>query len=248
MKLPCNEIMNTFLANKSSASNIIALAITLIGIIFQVSLIKTIGFFALSGALTNWLAVYMLFEKVPFLYGSGVIPERFVEFKTAIKQLMMQQFFTVQNIAQFIDNKQPTQAELFNFEPLLNTLDYDNLYQALVSSIMESSFGAMLQMMGGAEALAPLKVPFCEKMRLSLVQLTQSEAFNQALQSSITPHKISDALALSIEAVIDKRLNELTPQLVKEMVQLIIHEHLGWLVVWGAVAGGFMGLVFEVLA
>ena len=28
----------------------------------------------LSGGLTNWLAVHMLFEKVPLLYGSGAIP------------------------------------------------------------------------------------------------------------------------------------------------------------------------------
>jgi hypothetical protein len=38
-----------------------------------------------------------------------------------------------------------------------------------------------------------------------------------------------------IETVIDKRLNELTPQLVKEMVQKIIKVHLGWLVVWGGI-------------
>jgi hypothetical protein len=40
----------------------------------------------------------MLFEKVPFLYGSGIIPNRFEEFKDSIKQLMMQQFFTVENV------------------------------------------------------------------------------------------------------------------------------------------------------
>jgi uncharacterized membrane protein YheB (UPF0754 family) len=46
------------------------------------------------------MAIYMLFEKVPFLYGSGIIPNRFEEFKDSIKQLMMQQFFTVENVEQ----------------------------------------------------------------------------------------------------------------------------------------------------
>ena len=35
----------------------------------------------------------MLFEKVPFLYGSGVIPAHFEEFKQGINNLMMEQFF-----------------------------------------------------------------------------------------------------------------------------------------------------------
>ena len=50
-------------------------------------LIKAIGFFALSGALTNWIAIHMLFERVPFLYGSGIIPNRFEEFKESITAL-----------------------------------------------------------------------------------------------------------------------------------------------------------------
>jgi len=31
--------------------------------------------------------------------------------------------------------------------------------------------------------------------------------------------------------------------MVKEMVQNIIKEHLGWLVIWGAVFGGLIGFV-----
>ena len=37
-----------------------------------------IGVFALSGGLTNWLAIHMLFEKVPFFYGSGWGAEGFI--------------------------------------------------------------------------------------------------------------------------------------------------------------------------
>ena len=47
-----------------------------------------------------------------------------------------------------------------------------------------------------------------------------------------------------IESVIDKRLNELTPLMVKEMVQGIIRQHLGWLVVWGGIFGALMGAMF----
>ena len=43
------------------------------------------GLFGLAGGVTNWVAVYMLFEKVPYLYGSGVIPTRYVEIRSVFR-------------------------------------------------------------------------------------------------------------------------------------------------------------------
>ncbi|MDD5578924.1 MAG: DUF445 domain-containing protein [Methylobacter sp.] len=230
--------------NKSSVTNLVSAVIILIGYLFQQELIKSIGFFALSGAITNWLAIYMLFEEVPFLYGSGVIPNRFEEFKFSIKQLMMQQFFTVNNIEQFIETEEQQGGKLLNLAPLLKAIDYDKIYESLVSSIMGSSFGGMLIMMGGEEALAPLKAPFTEKIEITLTEMVESDRFKSALRHGLNAHKISEDIIGKIETVIDKRLNELTPQLVKEMVQAIIREHLGWLVVWGGVFGGLLGALF----
>jgi uncharacterized membrane protein YheB (UPF0754 family) len=234
------------LLNKSFITNFISVIIIAIGYIspIQPELIKAIGFFALSGAITNWLAIYMLFEKVPFLYGSGVIPARFEEFKLSIKQLMMQQFFTVNNIEQFIESEEEQGGKMLNLEPFLNAVDYDRIYESLVASIMGSSFGGMLLMMGGEEALAPLKEPFTEKMKITLADMIESDRFKDALKHGLDAHKIGIDIIDKIETVIDKRLSELTPQLVKEMVQAIIREHLGWLVVWGGIFGGLMGALF----
>ncbi|MGZ8227919.1 MAG: DUF445 family protein [Methylococcaceae bacterium] len=234
------------LLNKSFITNFISVLIIATGYLcpVQQELVKSIGFFALSGAITNWLAIYMLFEKVPFLYGSGVIPNRFEEFKTSIKTLMMEQFFTANNIEQFIETEEQQGGKLLNLQPFLNAVNYDKIYESLVASIMGSSFGGMLMMMGGEEALAPLKEPFTEKMQVTLAEMVESERFKQALKQGLDAHQIGVDIIDKIEAVIDKRLDELTPQMVKEMVELIIHEHLGWLVVWGGIFGGFMGALF----
>ncbi len=234
------------LFNKSSVTNLLSVVVIGIGYIspVQPELIKSIGFFALSGAITNWLAIYMLFEKVPFLYGSGVIPARFEEFKLSIKQLMMMQFFTAENIEQFIQKEEQQGSKMLNLEPFLNAVDYDKIFESLVSAIMESSFGGMLMMMGGQEALAPLKDPFTAKMRLTLVDMIESDRFKAALKDGLDAHKIGVDIVDKIESVIDKRLSELTPQMVKEMVQAIIREHLGWLVVWGGIFGALMGAMF----
>jgi len=59
------------------------------------------GLFALSGAITNQLAIHMLFEKVPFLYGSGVIEKNFTAFKESIREMIMKQFFTKEQLGDF---------------------------------------------------------------------------------------------------------------------------------------------------
>ncbi len=233
--------------NKSFITNFLAVVLIAIGYCSPVysGLIKTVGFFALSGAVTNWLAIHMLFEKVPLLYGSGVIPNRFEEFKDSIKALMMGQFFTVENIEQFIETEEHEGSGVLNLEPLLNAVDYEQIYAGLVSSIMESSFGSMLQMMGGEEALVPLKEPFTQKMKLILVETVESDRFKTALQQGLNAHKIGEDIIAKIETVIDKRLSELTPQMVKEIVQEIIRQHLGWLVVWGGIFGALMGVAYH---
>ncbi|MBT3504282.1 MAG: DUF445 domain-containing protein, partial [Piscirickettsiaceae bacterium] len=46
-----------------------------------------------------------------------------------------------------------------------------------------------------------------------------------------------------VEHVVNARLDELTPQMVKDIIQTMIRQHLGWLVVWGGVFGGLIGLL-----
>ena len=87
--------------DKSLGTNLISFLVVVVGFLTQNNIILTVGLFAISGAITNWLAIHMLFEKVPFLYGSGVIPARFESFKESIKNLMMTQFFTKEQLSEF---------------------------------------------------------------------------------------------------------------------------------------------------
>ncbi|MCW8878550.1 MAG: hypothetical protein OQJ89_14555 [Kangiellaceae bacterium] len=226
--------------NKSLVTNIIALLFIAAGIFIDQPVILTIGLFAFSGAVTNWLAVHMLFEKVPGLYGSGVIPARFEEFKAAIKTMMMEQFFTDENIDKFLSQDAGVIPDL-HLAPVIEKVDLTQSFDKLVETIMQSSFGGMLNMFGGQEALIPLKDPFIANMKQSLVEISQTEEFIELLKSEIeTPEVLSD-IKSKVSSIIDARLSELTPKLVKEIIQQMIKKHLGWLVVWGGVFGGVIG-------
>jgi uncharacterized membrane protein YheB (UPF0754 family) len=227
--------------NKSLVTNGLAVAIVIAGYLLQQSVVLSVGLFAVSGAITNWLAIYMLFEKVPGLYGSGVIPARFEDFKAGIKSLMMMQFFTAENIDRFLQGG--GNGNDLHLAPVIEKVDLSSAFDSLVETIMQSSFGSMLGMFGGAAALVPLKEPFIINMKKSLVLITQQEEFQQLLRDELEQPDVMSDIREQVEAIVVNRLNELTPQLVKEIIQEMIRQHLGWLVVWGGVFGGMIGLV-----
>ncbi|VAW89102.1 FIG00657639: hypothetical protein [hydrothermal vent metagenome] len=233
--------------NKSLLTNLTAVILIIVGIYTPVygDYIFAVGIFALSGALTNWLAIHMLFEKVPLLYGSGVIPNRFMEFKQVIKETIMEQFFTPENIQRFLTKEESSNKQLLNLEPLLKVIDYDHIFDNLVDAIMSSSFGGMLDMFGGASSLDSLKEPVTLKLQDSLRSITESETFHETLRNSLNNQQLGEDITHSIERIVNQRLDELSPQQVKGIVQRIIREHLGWLVVWGGVLGGLLGLLFS---
>lgn len=230
--------MNT----KSVATDTISLGLIGISFLapqsFQHYLLFT-GLFAFSGAITNQLAIHMLFEKVPFLYGSGVIPLRFEAFKASIKNLMMHQFFTREQLDSFFQNEE----KKLDLTPIIEEADFSPAYDALTKTVMESSFGGMLSMFGGVGALEGMREPFTCKLRDAVTQIVKSDDFNAQIQAHLQKSSLSEDMLVSIENVIDKRLQELTPFMVKEIVQNFIKEHLGWLVVWGGFFGGLIGLV-----
>ena len=229
--------------NKSFITNIVALILTLSGFFLEINELFMIGLFALSGALTNAIAVHMLFEKVPFLYGSGVVENRFSEFKEGIYSLMMNEFFTKENLQKFFEDEITSKKSHFDLSPILEKTDFTPAFESLKQAVMESSFGGMLGMFGGPAALDPLEEPFVEKLQGAIVSISKNDSFQNALHESLGSSNVSDDMYEKVGSIVNKRLNELTPKMVKEIVQKMIKEHLGWLVVWGGIFGGLIGLV-----
>ena len=195
------------------------------------SFIFLVGVFALSGSITNWLAIHMLFDKVPFLYGSGVILDRFDDIKLGIKNLILKELFSADQIEKFIlDNKQKASGGI------IDKIDFDRVFIGLVESIEGSQLGGMLAMIGGRKALEPLKDPFVKKLKVIIEDFIKDNSGN---------NNSTDELLLKIENILDARLADLSPNEIKNIIQKMIREHLGWLVIWGGFFGGLLGLIFS---
>jgi len=195
------------------------------------------GLFALSGAITNQLAIHMLFERVPLLYGSGVIEKNFDTFKASIKEMIMKQFFTKEQLGNFFAQEE----QKIDLRPLVEGADFTPAFEALSKTVMESKFGGAISMFGGEEALDGLREPFSRKLKSAVSSIVSSKTFKAQLDYHIQNSALSEDMIASVEGLITRRLEELTPKMVKELIQELIKKHLGWLVVWGGVFGGLIG-------
>ena len=146
--------------DKRFGTNLVAVLLVLSGFFspepWSETLMNT-GLSALSGAITNWLAIYMLFERVPGLYGSGVILLHFEDFKVGIKALIMHQFFNRKNVEQFFDNSEGS-ILLADFESVFKKVNLNPAFDSLLEVIERSSFGTVLSLFGGMQSLEPLLI------------------------------------------------------------------------------------------
>eukprot|EP00392_Amoebophrya_sp_AT5.2_P005010 g5019.t1 len=58
----------------------------------------------------------------------------------------------------------------------------------------------------------------------------------------ITQFVSVDRIKTEIDLLMTEKLQLLTPELVKTLLENMIRKHLGWLVLWGNVFGGLIGI------
>ncbi len=236
--------------NKNTVPNLIALLLIALSFLLPEPfrhIVLSTGLFALSGALTNWLAVHMLFERVPGLYGSGVIVLHFEQFKESIMKMVHEHLFSKDRVEKVLATDTLDAQLDIDLKPLLASVDLDAAYDQLVATVMESSFGSMLGMIGGETALDSMREPFKKRMGKFLEDAAASPRFTQAVNQQISRMTTSEQFLHRLDAVLRARLDELTPEMVRDIMKQMIRKHLGWLVVWGGVFGGGIGLVTGLL-
>ena len=241
---------------KNTVPNLVALALIAISFLLTApyhQLLLSVGLFALSGALTNWLAVYMLFDRVPGLYGSGVIPLHFEEFKAGILRMVHEELLAKDSIERLLSNSSAdnssgeTSGVSIDIAPMLDAIDLNLAFDQLVVTINESSFGPMLEMVGGETAIQPLREPFKKRMSKFMHDAAASPRIQSLVSEQLGKAASSDRFVQKLDKLLRARLDELTPEMVKDIMQRMIKHHLGWLVVWGGVIGGLIGLMAGLL-
>ncbi len=226
---------------KGNVSNLISFALLAIGLWGRVAGINgsewvlAVGLFGFAGGATNWLAVKMLFDRVPLLYGSGVIPARFRAIREAVKDAIMRYFFDEEYLERFFAERMAGGDVGEKVQKVLASDEVDAIIDRKLAELAESPQGMMLQLVG-PQKVKPLVKQFAIGFGSEVAPLLADGAGAEV-----------GAMRAQVDGLLETKLKELTPNRVKEMMEEVIREHLGWLIVWGNVFGGTIGLLSKAL-
>ena len=187
----------------------------------------------------------MLFDEIPGVYGSGIIPKQFRQIRATIKEMIMDTFFEPSFLKKQLSQKlgglvQPEVIETH----LLAVLDSDEFSQMVDQKMEELSatpMGAMVKMAGiTADSLKPFLKPFIKGISTKVAPMI-GEIVNGGSGAGSPIMRLRD----EVNRLMEERLKELTAQRVKGLIEAVMRAHLGWLVVWGNIFGGLIGVISE---
>eukprot|EP00011_Vannellida_sp_DIVA3-517-6-12_P002062 CAMPEP_0114626136 /NCGR_PEP_ID=MMETSP0168-20121206/11624_1 /TAXON_ID=95228 ORGANISM="Vannella sp., Strain DIVA3 517/6/12" /NCGR_SAMPLE_ID=MMETSP0168 /ASSEMBLY_ACC=CAM_ASM_000044 /LENGTH=288 /DNA_ID=CAMNT_0001837427 /DNA_START=69 /DNA_END=932 /DNA_ORIENTATION=+ len=238
---------------KGNVANGISFVIMVIGLVLvavfpkflPVQFILAFGLFAFAGGITNWVAIKMLFDKIPGLYGSGIIEDRFVEIRETIKGVIMRTFFDAEYLERYLAQKAGQLAGSFDVEgqlkKLLESDVVDEIIDEKLAELRERPEGMWLSMMGVDNSqLKPMIKPFILGMGSDVAPMILKN-FDPTTLLNI------DKIRTEVDTLLSTKLEALTAKHVKTLLETVMRKHLGWLVVWGNIFGGTIGLVTKAI-
>lgn len=175
--------------------------------------IRALGLFGFSGGITNWLAIKMLFDRVPFLIGSGVITKQFKEIRQTVMDTVLETFFDSAFLGQYIGDK-AAELEQSDFlrKKIAGILEDDEVDAMLLKhleALMLKPEGMMLAMIGmNAESLRPLVRPMVLALDVEIAPM---------ITSQFDPAKMIDTKAIrgQVKELMRTKMEMLTPEMVK---------------------------------
>ena len=110
--------------------------------------ILSFGLFGFAGGVTNWLAVKMLFDKIPGVIGSGVIPKQFKQIRAAIREMVMEMFFDAAFLKEYLGPRSKELITSINLPQLLkktmSSPEFDSVFLAKLTEISQKPEGMLL--------------------------------------------------------------------------------------------------------
>ena len=162
--------MKQLFFHKGNLSNLVSFVLLIAGLATVEttswgSWVLAAGLFGFAGGITNWLAVKMLFDRVPLLYGSGVIPNRFREIRETVKDLIMIHFFDAEYLERFFAGRMDALSEDPELErkviELLNSEEADEIIGRITDDVEVQPGGIAgeeVVFLGGAESPGQIRV------------------------------------------------------------------------------------------
>lgn len=156
------------------------------------------------------LAVKMLFDRIPFLYGSGIIPARFKEIRQTVKDTIMVTFFDEEYLVKYLDTHIPKFLDALDLpgklEAELAKPDTDALIEAKLNEVVGrgDSTAQVLMMasmaMGGVKGMVPHIKPLLVSFGKELAAALASKFNTDVAMQNV------DKLRLTLDNLMEEKL------------------------------------------
>ena len=201
------------------------------------------GVFALAGGVTHWLAIKMLFDRIPLLYGSGIILRNFREIRTSVKDALMSAFFDEASLQQYLKSKISHFLSGANLDErikgFLNNPAFESIIDRKLDTLSQRPEGLVVAMMGvSVDQLKPMIKPFIMGLSNDIAPL---------FSRMIDPDQFLDLsfVRMELDGLMNDKLKDMDAKRVRNILKSIMKDHLGWLIVWGNLLGGIIGVVTQ---
>jgi len=252
--------------DKGTFSNILSGVVFAAGLVLPQGVIRdftlSIGLFAFSGGITNAIAVKMLFDRIPGLVGSGVIPARFREIRAKIQDLILKHFFSEEYLREFLarekgsfdwkfflrggDGRGPmTRLVEKGWDRFTGPETLDPILDREIEKLLDSKIGGLLAMVGPQNvkpAVSQFVGSFVQSLKVKVLDFAEKTGPGD-LEVEIDEERLLHAVREKVKVLLERKIAQLEPETVKRMMEDVMRDHLGWLVVWGNVFGALLGVV-----
>lgn len=190
----------------------------------------------------------MLFDRIPFLYGSGVIPRQFVEIRESVKNTILKTFFDEEYLETYVNERAKGMLGELNLggriKEGLEKPEFDERLVKKMTEMSEKPEGMLIQTMAQMFGGVPLLVPVIKPLIVGFAdEFAGSLTDNFDISEFVSIPKIRK----EIDTLMTEKLLLLTPEKVKGLMEEVIREHLSWLIIWGNVFGGLLGIVSQLM-
>lgn len=139
----------------------------------------TLSLYGLSGTITNVIAIVMIFEKIPYVYGSGIIEDNFDLFKLKLKDVLM--------------------SYLFSQGPSIGNINYESLSEKLFEKFKTTSLGLMFQWISVDQIAVLLKEIDLESLIGQEVSTQDWELYLTNQINRLNPQQIKELILRILE-------------------------------------------------
>ncbi|CAH1262968.1 Hypp2604 [Branchiostoma lanceolatum] len=174
----------------------------------------------------------------------SVIPNRYREIRAKVKEVIMEMFFDEEFLEKYLSHKLMEVANNVDMKAkvgeIVHSKTVDRLIDEKLSSLGTTPEGQLILKMGvDPKSLKPMIKPFLQGFGEDLAPMIK--------ETLSDPMQVIDVSKLrkEMEKYMNSRMETLTEQRVTSLLEAVIRPHLGWIIVWGCVFGGLIGIITQ---